>query len=88
MIYIKKNDFGAVTDYLKNDDGSVKEFDYDQKTNELLINQGYIYVHLIDVEKPLFNELANYYTYYEGQLHRPFNFDRKIIESILNKEEN
>lgn len=83
MIYIKTNDLGAVTDYLKTDDGAVKQFD-DFKPNDELIDEGYIYVHLIDLEYPLFEKLHDYYTYFDGQLHRPYNFDRKIIENILN----
>lgn len=86
MIYIKTNDVGAVTDYLKSNDGSeysFKQFN-DFKPDELLINDGYIYVHLIDLEYPLFEKLHDYYTYFNGQLHRPYNFDRKIIENIMN----
>ncbi|WP_201308120.1 hypothetical protein [Companilactobacillus farciminis] len=83
MIYIKTNNLGAVTDYLKSDDGVVKQFD-DFKPNDELIDEGYIYVHLIDLEYPLFEKLHDYYTYFDGQLHRPYNFDRKIIENILN----
>ncbi|KRK78475.1 hypothetical protein FD03_GL002247 [Companilactobacillus nodensis DSM 19682 = JCM 14932 = NBRC 107160] len=82
MIYIKTNDLGAVTDYLKTDDGVVKQFD-DFKPDQLLIDQGYIYVHLIETEYPLFEQLHSYYTYFDGQLHRPYNFDRRIIENIL-----
>jgi len=86
MIYIKTNDIGAVKDYLKSDDDSeysFKQFN-DFKPDESLINDGYIYVHLIDSEYPLFEKLHDYYTYFDGQLHRPYNFDRKIIENILN----
>lgn len=83
MIYIKINDLGAVTDYLKTDDGVVKQFD-DFKPNDELIDQGYIYAHLIETEYPLFEKLHDYYTYYNGQLHRPFNFDRSLINNILN----
>ena len=86
MIYIKTNDIGAVTDYLKSDDDSeysFKQFN-DFKPDESLINDGYIYVHLIDSEYPLFEKLHDYYIYFDGQLHRPYNFDRKIIEKILN----
>jgi hypothetical protein len=83
MIYIKINDLGAVIDYLKSDDGMVKQFD-DFKPNDELIDQGYIYAHLIETEYPLFEKLHDYYTYYDGQLHRPFNFDRNLINNILN----
>lgn len=86
MIYIKINDFGAITDYLKSDEGSTysfKTFD-DFKADDTLIDQGYIYVHLIEDEYPLFEKLHDYYTYFDGQLHRPYNFDRKIIENIMN----
>lgn len=85
-IYIKTNEVGAVTDYLKSGDDSgysFKSFD-DFKPDESLISKGYIYAHLIDIEYPLFEKLHDYYTYFDGQLHRPYNFDRKIIESILN----
>jgi len=86
MIYIKTNDVGAVTDYLKSSDGSEHSFKLfnDFKPDETIIEQGYIYVHLIDLEYPLFEKLHDYYTYFDGQLHRPYNFDRKIIENILN----
>lgn len=86
MIYIKTNDVGAVTDYLKSSDGSEHSFKLfnDFKPDEKIIEQGYIYVHLIDLEYPLFEKLHDYYTYFDGQLHRPYNFDRKIIENILN----
>jgi len=86
MIYIKTNNFGAVTDYLKSNDGSEHSFKLfkDFKPDEKIIEQGYIYVHLIDLEYPLFEKLHDYYTYFDGQLHRPYNFDRKIIENILN----
>jgi len=86
MIYIKTNDIGAVTDYLKSSDSSEYSFELfnDFKPDEKIIEQGYIYVHLIDLEYPLFEKLHDYYTYFDGQLHRPYNFDRKIIENILN----
>lgn len=86
MIYIKTNNLGAVTDYLKTDDGSEYSFKMFNgfKPDEKIIEQGYIYVHLIDLEYPLFEKLHDYYTYFNGQLHRPYNFDRKIIENILN----
>ena len=82
-IYIKTNEVGGVTDYLKSDDSeySFKLFD-DFKPDSSLIDQGYIYVHLIDIEYPLFEKLHDYYTYYDHQLHRPYNFNRKIIEDI------
>ena len=83
-IYIKVNEIGAVTDYLKSNENSkysFKLFD-DFKPDESLIDEGYIYAHLIDIEYPLFEKLHNYYTYYDNQLHRPYNFNRKIIEDI------
>ena len=84
-IYIKTNEIGAVTDYLKSNENSkysFRTFD-DFKPDETIIEQGYTYVHLIDLEYPLFEKLHDYYTYFDGQLHRPFNFDRRIIENIL-----
>ena len=83
-IYIKTNEVGAVTDYLKSDEGSEYSFKTfeDFKPDSTLIKQGYTYVHLIDIEYPLFEKLHDYYTFYEGQLHRPYNFNRKIIEDI------
>jgi len=65
-IYIKTNEVGAVTDYLKSNDDSeysFKLFD-DFKPDSSLIDQGYIYVHLINIEYPLFEKLHDYYTYY------------------------
>jgi len=86
MIYIKTNDIGAFTDYFKSNDGGELSFKLFNvfKPDEKIIDQGYIYVHLIDLEYPLFEKLHDYYTYFDGQLHRPYNFDRKIIENILN----
>jgi len=84
-IYIKTNKLGGVIDYLKSDgdsEYSFKLFD-DFKPDKSLIDDGYIYVHLIDIEYPLFEKLHDYYTYFDNQLHRPYNFNREIVNKIL-----